>query len=189
MRFIITKKEFKNASFDKKGEFILIGLLLPLMAFSFGLMCIFFRFWGQDVPSPSDLHKIDGIVMSYHFDRQGIRDDFNTIIKLGNYDNDFIIRNLTKEKSEELFGDAKNPTASFWIDKTRIEKLNSGKKILTYGLQVENKTINSPNYEVNLDKEAKENLHFIGIGLIIISLVLYQRYLKRILNENLKTSS
>lgn len=166
-----------------------MGLLLPLMSFSFGVMCILFHFFGHDVPSQSDLIKIDGIVKSYYFNRQGIRNEFNTILKLGNYDNNFIIRNLTKEKSVELFSDEKNPQVSFWVDKTRIKKLNSGKKILTYGLQVGNKTINSPNYEINLDKEAKDILHFIGIGLIIISLALYQKYLKGILNENLKTSS
>jgi len=183
MRLTIKKAEFKNASLDIKLQFILMGIFLPLLGAGFGLLLIYARFFGHEVPTKNDLIEIKGSVIEYTFDRQGIRNDFNTIIRLDNYQNGFIVRQLNKKISHELFAPINHPKVTFWIDKIRQEELNTNKNILTYGLKVNDKTINRLVNELDTDSDAKKDFPIIGLGLLIISFILYQKYLRRIINE------
>jgi hypothetical protein len=189
MRLIIKKKEFKSASFDLKAQFIMMGVLMPLMGIGFGLLMLYAQFFGHEVPTKNELIEIRGNVTDYSFDRQGIRNDFNTIIYLDNYDNGFIVRNLTKDITHDLFGKSQNKSVSFWIDKMRQDKINTGKEILSYGLTVNERIVNQLDRELERDNDAKDDFYIIGLILICLGLILYRKYLKRIINGQTKPSS
>jgi len=189
MRFIISKNEFKNASFDLKAQFLMIGVLMPLMGIGFGLLLLYAQFFGHEVPTKNELIEINGKVFNYTFDRQGIRNDFNTIIYIENYENGFIVRNLTKDITHDLFDKSQNNSVSFWIDKIRQDKINSGKNILTYGLSVNERIVNQLDRELERDYKSKDDFYIIGLILICLGLILYRKYLNRIINGQTKPSS
>jgi hypothetical protein len=188
MRLIIRKNEFKNASFALKAQFLMMGVLMPLMGIGFGLLLLYAQFIGHEVPTKNELIEIKGNLINYKFDRQGIRNDFNTIIYIDNYDNGFIVRNLTKDIIHDLFGESQNNSVSFWIDKIRQDKINSGKNILTYGLFVNERIVNQLDRELEKDNNAKDDFYIIGIILICLGLILYRKYLNRIINGQTKPS-
>ena len=189
MRLTLKKEEFKKASLDLKIQFIMMGILMPLMGIGFGLLLLYSQFFGHEVPTKNELIEISGNVTNYSFDRQGIRNDFNTIIYLDNYDNGFEVRNLTKNITHDLFENTQYELVSFWIDKIRQDKINTGEIILTYGLSINGKIINQLDGELKTDNGGQDSFYILGLALIILGLILYRKYLNRIINGQTKASS
>jgi hypothetical protein len=96
---------------------------------------------------------------------------------------------LTKDITHDLFGKSQNKSVSFWIDKMRQDKINTGKEILSYGLTVNERIVNQLDRELERDNDAKDDFYIIGLILICLGLILYRKYLKRIINGQTKPSS